>query len=58
MTQYERYKIAFEKAKELEKLNMPALKKQEIYSRLGKWINTDKTIEELPFPFGKTRVKI
>lgn len=58
MSIYERYQIALEKAKMVEKLNIPALKKQEIYSRLGEWINTDKTIEELPFPFGKRPHKI
>lgn len=58
MSIYERYKIALEKAKMVEKLNMPALKKQEVYRELGEWIDTDKTIEELPFPFGKRPQKI
>lgn len=58
MSIYERYQIALEKSKMVEKLNIPALKKQEIYNRLARWIDTDKTIEELPFPFGKRPHKI
>ena len=53
---YNRYEIALEKAKEVEKMNMSEWRKQEIYNNLGSWINSEE--EELPFPFGKTPKKI
>lgn len=58
MTYRERYKIALEKAKKVEKMPFSQYKKEEIYRNLGEWINTDKTVEEMPFPFGKIPRKI
>lgn len=58
MNTYQRYKIALEKAKEIEKMPLPEYKKEEIYRNLGEWINTEKTVEEMPFPFGKKPRKI
>lgn len=58
MTIYERYKIALGKAKEVEKMPISEYRKEEIYRNLGEWINTEKTIEEMPFPFGKKPRKI
>lgn len=56
MAIYDRYKIALEKAKMVEKMQISEEKKQEIYSNLGEWINNNE--KELPFPFGKTPRKI
>lgn len=53
---YERYKIALAKAKEVECMNMSEYRKQELYMKLGEWIESDE--EELPFPFGKTPKRI
>ena len=56
MTIYNRYRIALEKAKMVEKMPINESKKQEIYNNLGNWINSEE--EDLPFPFGKTPRKI
>lgn len=56
MTTYQRYKIALEKAKMVEKMPINEKKKQEFYSNLGKWIDSEE--EDLPFPFNKTPRKI
>ena len=58
MTYYERYKIALEKAKKVEKMPIPEERKEEMYRELGAWIETDKGVEELPFPFGEKPRKI
>lgn len=56
MTIYDRYRIALEKAKLVERMPINESKKQEIYSNLGEWVNNNE--KELPFPFGKTPRKI
>lgn len=56
MNTYQRYKIALEKAKEVEKMPINEDKKREFYNNLGNWINSEE--EELPFPFGKKPRKI
>lgn len=56
MTIYQRYKIALEKAKEVEKMPISEDKKREFYSNLGNWIHSEE--EDLPFPFNKTPRKI
>lgn len=54
----QRYQIALAKAREVEKMNMPESKKEETYRKLAEWIDTDKDIDELPFPFGTKPHKI
>jgi hypothetical protein len=56
MTTYQRYKIALEKAKMVEKMPINEKKKQEFYSNLGKWIDSEE--EDLPFPFNKIPIKV
>ena len=58
-TYKKRYDIALEKAKLVDRMNIPDSKKEEIYRRLAEWIeDLEKDIEDLPFPFGKKPVKI
>lgn len=56
MTTYQRYKIAVEKAKMVEKMPISENKKQEFYSKLGNWIHSEE--KDLPFPFNKTPRKV
>ena len=59
MEEYEKYKIAMAKAKEVEKMPLSEEKKSEIYSNLGQYVNDkEKGLEEMPFPFGKKPRKI
>ena len=48
MATYDRYKIALEKAKMVEKMQISEEKKQEIYSNLGEWINYRSHLEKHP----------
>lgn len=56
MTTYQRYKIASEKAKMVEKMPISEKKKQEFYNNLGNWIDSEE--KDLPFPFNKTPKKV
>lgn len=56
MTTYDRYKMALEKAKMVEKMPISDKKKQEFYYNLGVWIDSEE--EDLPFPFNKIPRKI
>ena len=59
MTEYEKYKIAIKKAKEVEKMPFTEEKKLEICSNLGQWVNDkEKDLDEMPFPFGTKPRKI
>ena len=53
---YDRYKMALEKAKMVEKMPISEKKKQEFYSKLGNWIESEE--EDLPFPFNKIPRKV
>ena len=56
MGTYDRYKIALEKAKMVERMPINENKKQEFYNKLGNWIDSEE--EDLPFPFNKIPVKV
>lgn len=59
MKEYEKYQIAMEMAKKVEKMPLSEEKKSEIYSNLGQWVSDkEKGLEEMPFPFGKKPRKI
>lgn len=59
MKEYEKYQIAMEMAKKVEKMPLSEEKKSEIYSNLGQWVNDkEKGLEEMPFPFSKKPRKI
>lgn len=59
MTEFERYEIALKKSNMVQKMDLPAWRKDEICCNLGKWIHEkEKGIDELPFPFGTKPRKI